>query len=130
MFLKTLICNPYRQLLNCLLIVLCVLSITPAFANSVRIYTLSADQWARPRAGEVIPQLEPVRLSVAYWETLSNAAILLSYPGEDSGELWVTELRDWLISLGLPSDVILLSPGLQAEDQIQIMVGHRQELFQ
>lgn len=128
--MKTPIYNRIRCQLNCLFILLCVLSITPAFANSVRIYTLSADQWARPRAGEVIPQLEPVRLSVAYWETLDNAAILLSYPGEDSGELWAVELRDWLISLGLPSDVILLSPGLQAEDQIQMMVGHRQELFQ
>ncbi len=30
-------------------------------ANSIRIFSLSADQWARPIAGEMIPQLEPVK---------------------------------------------------------------------
>lgn len=99
-------------------------------ANSVRIFNLSADAWARPRAGEVLPQMEPVRLAVAYWETGTDAAILLSHPGEDSGELWAAELKDWLVSLGIPSDYILLSPGPQAEDEIQILVGNRQELVQ
>ena len=114
----------------CHLLLACLLMM-PALsqANSVRIYSLSADAWARPRAGEVLPNMEPVRLAVAYWETGDNAAILLSYPGEDSGELWAAELKDWLISLGVPSDYILLSPGLQAEDEIQIMVGSRQELL-
>lgn len=105
-----------------------LLAATVIHANTVRIYTLSADAWARPRAGEVLPQLEPVRLAVAYWETGTDAAILLSYPGEDSGELWAAELRDWLVSLGIPSDYIVLSPGLQAEDEIQILVGDREEL--
>lgn len=97
-------------------------------ANSVRIYSLTADDWARPRSGDMIPQLEPVRLAVAYWESGSDALILLSHPGEDSGELWASELKDWLISLGVPADYIRLSPGLQVEDEIQIMVGRRQEL--
>ena len=99
-----------------------------ADANTVRIYSLTADAWARPRSGAMIPQLEPVRLAVAYWETGSDAMVLLSHPGEDSGELWASELKDWLISLGVPADYILLSPGLQVEDEIQIMVGSRQEL--
>lgn len=113
----------YGALLICLLI-----TATSLWANSVRIFSLSADSWARPRAGQVIPGLEPVRMAIAYWETGTDAAILLSYPGEDSGELWASELKDWLISLGIPSDYILLSPGLQARDEIHIMVGNRQEL--
>ncbi len=100
----------------------------PAQANTVRIYSLTADDWARPRSGGMIPQLEPVRLAVAYWESGNDALILLSHPGEDSGELWASELKDWLISLGVPADYIRLSPGLQVEDEIQIMVGKRQEL--
>lgn len=115
-------------LLSALLLFGSLLAATVIHANTVRIYTLSADAWARPRAGEVLPQLEPVRLAVAYWETGTDAAILLSYPGEDSGELWAAELRDWLVSLGIPSDYIVLSPGLQAEDEIQILVGDREEL--
>ena len=101
---------------------------TTVWANTVRIFSLTADSWARPRAGEVIPQLEPVRLAINYWETGTDAVILLSYPGEDSGELWASELKDWMVSLGVPSDYIMLSPGLQVQDEIQIMVGNRQEL--
>jgi hypothetical protein len=98
-------------------------------ANTVRIFSLSADAWARPRSGQILPQLEPVRLAVAYWETGTDAAIMLSYPGEDSGEIWASELKDWLISLGISSDYILLSKGLQAEDEINILVGNRRELI-
>ncbi len=98
-------------------------------ANSIRIFTLSADQWARPRAGEVIQQLEPVRLAVSYWESGTDATILLSHSVADSGEIWAAELRDWLVSLGVPSDFILISPGLQEDDELQILVGNRQELM-
>ncbi len=99
-------------------------------ANSIRIFSLSADAWARPRAGDVLPQMDAVRSAVAYWETGTDAVIVLSHPGEDSGELWAAELKDWLVSLGIPSDYVLLSPGFQAEDEIQILVGTRRELFQ
>lgn len=110
-----------------LLVVLALFSCTLQ-ANTIRIFSLSADAWARPRAGHTLPQLEPVRSAVAYWEKGSDALIKLSYPGEDSGELWAAELKDWLVSLGIPSEYILLSPGLQVEDEIKILVGNRQEL--
>ena len=38
------------------LLVLLMLAL-PVSANTVRIFTLSADEWARPRNGEVIPQM-------------------------------------------------------------------------
>lgn len=97
--------------------------------NSIRIFNLSAEQWARPRAGEVLPQLEPVRLAVAYWESGTDASIKLSHAGEDSGEIWAAELKDWLVSLGVPADFILLSSGLQSDDEIRILVGSTQELM-
>jgi len=101
-----------------------------ARANSIRIFSLSADQWARPRAGEVIPQLEPVKLAMAYWESGTDASILLTHSGKDSGEIWASELKDWLVSLGVPSDFILISSGLLESDEIRILVGSRQELIQ
>jgi hypothetical protein len=92
-----------------------------AYANTIRIFTLSADEWARPRSGDVIPELAAVRAAVSYWDR---------HPGEDSGELWAAELRDWLISLGVPSDYIRLTPGTQAADEIKLVVGNRDELEQ
>jgi hypothetical protein len=101
-----------------------------AMANSIRIFTLSADEWARPRTGIVIPQLAAVRSAVSYWGKGGDRAMIIRYPGEDTGELWAAELRDWLISLGVPSDYILLSSGTQAADEIKLEVGNRDELEQ
>ena len=56
--------------------------------------------------------------------------MIIRYPGEDTGELWAAELRDWLISLGVPSDCILLLSGTQAADEIKLEVGNRDELEQ
>ena len=101
-----------------------------AMANSVRIFTLSADEWARPRSGAVIPQLSAVRSAVNYWGKNSNRLVIIRHPGEDSGELWAAELRDWLISLGVPADYIRLAAGTQAAEEIKLMVGNRDELEQ
>jgi len=100
------------------------------YANTIRIFTLSADEWARPRAGDVIPELAAVRAAVSYWGRGVDAVLIIRHPGEDSGELWAAELRDWLISLGLPSDYIRLIPGTQAADEIKLVVGNRDELEQ
>ncbi|MFT5505035.1 MAG: hypothetical protein ACI8XC_002753 [Gammaproteobacteria bacterium] len=99
-----------------------------SLANSVRIYVLSADEWSRPRAGVVIPELASVRSAVSYWDNTSDSRIIIRYPGEDSGEIWASELRDWLISLGIPSDYIILVSGSQAADEIKIHVGSRNDL--
>lgn len=101
-----------------------------AWANSVRIFTLSADEWARPRSGAVIPQLSAVRSAVSYWNKGGDRIMIIRHPGEDSGELWAAELRDWLISLGVPSDYILLLSGTQAADEIKLVVGNRDEMEQ
>ncbi|UCH40385.1 MAG: hypothetical protein JSU67_01380 [Gammaproteobacteria bacterium] len=99
-------------------------------ANTMRIFTLSADEWARPRSGDIIPEMESVRAAVSYWGRGVDALVIIRHPGEDSGELWAAELRDWLISLGVPSDYIRLIPGTQAADEIRLVVGNRDELEQ
>ena len=119
-----------KQNMKWILLLGLMLSTLASEANTTRIFSLSADAWARPRSGQMVPQLDAVRQAINYWETGTNAAIMLSYPGEDSGEIWAAELRDWLVSLGIPSDKIILAPGFQAEDQINILVGSKQELNQ
>jgi hypothetical protein len=101
-----------------------------AAANSVRIFTLSADAWARPRNGAMIPELDPVRAAVSYWGRDADAIVIIRHPGEDSGELWGAELRDWLISLGVPSNYIRLVSGTQSAGEINLVVGKRHELEQ
>jgi len=122
----------YRKLklINKLLVIFLLCVAGQASANSVRIFTLCADEWARPRSGAIIPQLAAVRSAVSYWGKGGDKVMAIHYPGEDSGELWAAELRDWLISLGLPSDYIRLVSGNQAADEIKIIVGNRDEMEQ
>lgn len=120
----------YRILISSLGLVGMLAIAGPLWANSVRIFSLSADEWARPRSGAVIPELGAIRSAVNYWGKGSDAVMVIRYPGEDSGELWAAELRDWLISLGVPSDYIRLVSGAQQADEIKLVVGNRDELEQ
>lgn len=120
----------YRRSAICLLFAGLLLGSGEAAANTARIFTLSADEWARPRSGDIIPEMAAVRSAVSYWGRGVDALMIIRHPGEDSGELWAAELRDWLISLGVPSDYIRLVPGTQAADEINIVVGDRDELEQ
>ncbi len=113
-----------------ILIPFLLLVLSPVSANSLRIFSLGADEWARPRSGAVMPNFGALRSAIDYWEKGTNTAILIRYPGEDSGEIWASELRDWFISLGVPSDYIILVSGSQDADEITLVVGNREELKQ
>ena len=52
-----------------------------AQANTARIFVLSAEEWARPRSGEVIAGVEALRAAVSYWDNVENAIIMVRYPG-------------------------------------------------
>jgi hypothetical protein len=121
----------YRHMIKNSICALCLVLLSlAAQASTSRIFVLSADEWARPRSGAVIAEFEALRAAVSYWDKVDNAGIIVRYPGEDSGELWAAELRDWLISLGVPSDYIRLVAGTQAADEIRLLVGDRNELEQ
>ena len=121
--------NFRNQTSSLLMIVLLTLA-GQSSANSIRIFSLSADEWARPRSGVVIPELTSIRSAVSYWDKGVDALIIIRYPGEDSGELWAAELRDWLVSLGVPADNIHMTSGNQEADEIKLIVGNRDELEQ
>ena len=124
------ISKKYRRSISSLVFACLLLHTVAATAVTARIFVLTADEWARPRSGEVIVEFDAVRAAVGYWDRAENAIMVIRHPGEDSGELWAAELRDWLISLGVPSDYILMVGGSQAADEIRLVVGDRDELEQ
>ena len=83
-------------------------------------YTLSAEQWARPRSGDLVARLPAVRQLVESWMQTENALIEIRYPGGEPGDLWASELRDWLVALGIPSDVIIIEAGSPSGDKLLI----------
>ena len=111
----------FRRLAVILLFLLnCVFSIN-AFAQGDSI-KLHAETWDVPRHGEVLLNIPELSTIVRQWMENTQQNIELRYPGGEEGELWVEELKGWLVSLGVPSNVILLSPGSEAEDIINMVL--------
>lgn len=100
-----------------------------AYVPGTRTFTLSADDWARPRSGETIVGFQALRDMAAIWSAneqgSSNAegsTIEIRYPGGDEGGLWAGELADWLVALGIPSNRIQLTPGNARADRIDLLI--------
>lgn len=100
-----------------------------AYVPGTRTFTLSADDWARPRSGATIIGFQALRDMAAIWSAgatepgSSNAATIeIHYPGGDEGGLWAGELADWLVALGIPSNRIQLTPGNARADRIDLLI--------
>ncbi|RDH84940.1 MAG: hypothetical protein DIZ80_05610 [endosymbiont of Galathealinum brachiosum] len=94
------------------------------FAQDVNI-ELRAETWDIPRHGEALLEVPELSSAMQKWMADPQQKIELRYPGGEEGELWVEELRDWFVTLGVPSGVIQISPGSNAEDVINIVLFKR-----
>lgn len=79
---------------------------------------LHAEQWELARHGEHLLQMPVLNKVVNEWLLKEGYRIELRYPGGEEGELWVGELMDWLISLGVPSKYFVAVPGSGEADII------------
>jgi hypothetical protein len=113
---------------------LCILlsSLVPAAAaeagDTPGTGVLHAEQWELSRHGDRILDINGIAETVRSWMTDPAQRIELQYPGGEEGELWVHELMDWLVALGVPSDRLVAAPGSGQEDIIRlqtIMTGER-----
>lgn len=103
------------------LILLCGLISINVFANEISV-ELRAETWDMPRHGEILLKDPALATIVKQWLKNQQQKIELRYPGGEEGELWVEELSDWLVSLGIPGNSILISPGSDAQDVINIVL--------
>jgi hypothetical protein len=79
-------------------------------AGEVRL--LPAEEWLMPRSGDRLLEWQPLAETVNEWMDASvPSRIVIEYPGGEQGSLWVSELEDWLITLGIPETAIFTRPG-------------------
>lgn len=97
----------------------CMPALSTADVTSVK---LKAEQWDIPRHGETLLEQPELAKIVRLWLENPDAKIEMRYPGGEEGELWVRELMDWLIALGIPSTAINRIPGSGAEDVIHLVL--------
>lgn len=80
---------------------------------------LHAEQWELARSGETILELPVLKQVTNAWLSDKQKMIEIQYPGGEDGEFWVHELTDWLVSLGIPSNYLVTTPGSGADDVIK-----------
>ena len=73
---------------------------------------LPAEEWLMPRSGDRLLDWEPLAVTVREWmDADTPSRIVIEYPGGEQGSLWVAELKDWLVTMGIPASAILTRPG-------------------
>lgn len=90
---------------------------------------LHAEQWELSRNGERLLAIGGLADVVNGWSTDSRQQIELQYPGGEEGELWVSQLMDWLVALGIPSTNLVAVPGSGQGDVIRLRVIRSGENF-
>lgn len=86
---------------------------------AAKVWKLNAEQWELARSGESILSLPVLSQLINTWLLDKHRKIEVRYPGGEEGEFWVHELTDWLVSLGIPSNHVVIIPGSGADDMIK-----------
>ena len=86
------------------------------------VYSITVEQWSIPRHGERLLKMPALKQVISQWQKNTLQYIEISYPGGEQGELWLTEIQDWLIALGLPSERIKKVVGSGGKDIIKLSV--------
>ena len=85
-------------------------------------YVLDSDTWARPRSAREVAMMPSVKQLVQRWMQIEDGRVEIRYPGGEEGSLWASELRDWLVTLGVPSGKIVLRVGSPNADELVLSV--------
>ena len=108
------------------LFILCLTFFQPVMAGTVvgndQQWKLTEEQWDLVKQGEQVLDLAVLKQPLDAWSSQSNMAVELRYPGGEEGELWVEELKDWLISLAIPSKYLFAVAGSGEADVIIIKI--------
>ena len=100
-----------------------LLFIPVAYAHAEQTnWSLTASDWARPRDADMLLQQPALRGAMASLAEKSGKRLQLRYPGGDEGSLWASELKAWLVALGLESAQIELLAGSSQADAIELVV--------
>jgi hypothetical protein len=83
-------------------------------------WSLSADEWARPRDGQTVAGMPPLPQVMASWSESEGQRLIIRYPGGEEGLLWAHELRSWLVALGVPLQDQELVAGSHQADRIEL----------
>ncbi len=86
-------------------------------------FALTQQQWSVPRTAESVLAMPAVHKVVNSLLDKKGYALRIRYPGGEVGILWASELKGWLVSLGLASGYIELQPGGLNVQEIELSIN-------
>lgn len=104
---------------------LAVMAAGPAWATEY----ISREEWPSIQRGIQVTQYSRLAGIVNEFDRAGSSSIVILYPGGEAGYNWATEIRDWLVALGVSSRMIALRPGSGVPGSIGLQVerqGSRQ----
>jgi hypothetical protein len=103
--------------------IFCMLVFKSQFVFSEELtYHLSFEQWSVPRSVNTILTINSISSAIKALQQNTNFSLIIHHPGGDEGSLCATDLRGWLISLGISSEKIKLIPGSSDINQLDLEV--------
>lgn len=93
-----------------------------AAAHAEETLLLDRAQWSVPKTDTVVLAMPVLQKVMKQLQHSAHTRLNVYYPGGDEGSLWATELRGWLVSLGLESRRIQLVSGSQYQDRLQLEI--------
>lgn len=85
-------------------------------------YVLTHEQWTRPKQVESVLQMPAINGVLSDFNKFPASQLVILYPGGDEGTLWASELKAWLVSLGVSSRQMELRPGSSESRVIEMQV--------
>lgn len=103
--------------------IVCLLLSGLAFAaDADEQFSLSLEQWERPRQGAALVRYPTLNAAVQAWRALPHGQLQIRYPGGEEGSLMAYELRDWFVALGIPSSRIDTFPGSAQGEALDLII--------
>jgi len=82
-------------------------------------------QWPDIQRGIQVTQYPKLAAVVNEFDRRADAVIVILYPGGEAGYNWATEIRDWLVALGVPGGRVAMRPGSGVPGSIGLQVEER-----
>jgi len=87
-------------------------------------FILTQQQWSIPKSAQSILKMPALRSVMQGLLKYKKKKLMIRYPGGEVGILWASELKGWLVSLGVSSEQIKIESGSSKSDGLKLFVNN------
>ena len=83
---------------------------------------LDREQWPAQPTTPALLALNPVQQVLSHFESTPTCRITIRYAAGDAGKSWARDLRNWLVSFGVPLSDIKVEPAAGSLEGLQLVL--------